>query len=198
MLNNFLPDVFITTDARGGAAAGASPGYGVQLLATTTSGCAFVSQRAAGAARGTASGAAAAAAGAPPMQPEDMGRAAAAALLDEIERGGCADSLAQPLLLTLMALCPQNVSRLRLGKLSPAAVATLRLLRDFMGCTFKLTPQAGAAGGEGAEAAARAGAGRKRERGAEGEGEGGGGGGAGTLIASCLGVGYRNTAKKVT
>ena len=95
---------------------------------------------------------AAAAAGAPPPPPEDVGKEAAAALLDEIARGGCVDSLVQPLALTLMALCPQNVSRLRLGKLSPAAIATLRLLRDFLGCTFKLTPQSAQAAA--AEAAA--------------------------------------------
>ena len=119
--------------------------------------------------------------------------------------------MAQPLVLTLMALCPQNVSRLRIGKLSPAAIATLRLLRDFLGCTFKLAPQAaggGEAGSGGASASASAGSsagGSRKKRAREEEQEGGeagaggrGSSGQGTVIVSCLGVGFKNNAKRVT
>ena len=48
LLNAFLPDVYVTTDHNKGAEAGASPGYGVSLVATTTSGCIFGAQRASG------------------------------------------------------------------------------------------------------------------------------------------------------
>lgn len=39
VLNQLLADVFIFTDAMSGAATGASPGYGITLVAETTSGC---------------------------------------------------------------------------------------------------------------------------------------------------------------
>ena len=225
MLNHFLPDVFITTDAGKGATSGDSPGFGVTLVATSTSGCVYTASRCTGAARGTAEGAGAAAA--PPL-PEDLGRAAAGLLLDEVERGGCIDSRAQPLVLIFMALGPEDVSRVRLGQLSPAAVAALRLLKAFFGVTFKLTPEGPAAAAEGEAAAAEAaavaaaagptggarGRGAKGKRGREGEGEAAaavaaavavpvmvraaGGHSGNTVIASCLGRGFKSLAKKVT
>ncbi len=219
MLNHFLADVFITTDAGKGATSGDSPGFGVTLVATSTSGCVYTASRCTGAARGTGEGAAAAAAAAaaaPPPLPEELGRAAAALLLDEIERGGCVDSRAQPLVLLLMALGPEDVSRVRLGQLSPAAVAALRLLKAFFGVTFKLTPQAraGGGGGGGGEAQARGGAKRARGAGSDGAGEEGGEGAAApqppvqviaagghsnnTVLVSCLGIGFKSIAKRVT
>jgi len=108
------------------------------------------------------------------------------------------DSLVQPLALTLMALCPQNVSRLRIGRISPASIATLRLLRDFLGCTFKLSPGDGSsAASAGSSSEGGASAGKKRAREGSEQGRKMGGGDA-TVIASCLGVGYKNTAKRVT
>lgn len=39
MLNALLPDVFVFTDHAAGAQAAASPGYGLALVAETTTGC---------------------------------------------------------------------------------------------------------------------------------------------------------------
>ena len=39
-----------------------------------------------------------------------------------------------------MALCPEDVSRCRLGKLSDFTMAYLRLLQQLLGVTFKLRP----------------------------------------------------------
>ncbi|KAF5827984.1 phosphate cyclase [Dunaliella salina] len=39
LLNNYLADVFVFTDASSGASSGNSPGFGVTLVAETTSGC---------------------------------------------------------------------------------------------------------------------------------------------------------------
>jgi RNA 3'-terminal phosphate cyclase-like protein len=72
--------------------------------------------------------------------PEDVGRVCAKALLEEISEGGCVDANHQSLFCLLMALGPEDVSRLRVGKLSPHAVATLRLIRDFWKVQFKITP----------------------------------------------------------
>jgi RNA 3'-terminal phosphate cyclase-like protein len=76
------------------------------------------------------------------------------------------------LALTLMALGPEDVARLRTGPLLPAAAATLRLLRDFLGVTFKVKADA--------------------PRSSSGAADGG------TVLLSCLGSGYKNVAKQVT
>ena len=51
--------------------------------------------------------------------PEEIGKEAASRLLEEIYRGGCVDAIAQPLLLTFMALAPADVSKAVLGPLTP-------------------------------------------------------------------------------
>lgn len=62
VLNALLADVYVFTDAASGAASGKSPGFGVTLVAETTSGC-LVSAEACAAAPRKAGGGAAAAAG---------------------------------------------------------------------------------------------------------------------------------------
>jgi RNA 3'-terminal phosphate cyclase-like protein len=71
--------------------------------------------------------------------PEDIAQKAAAMLCEEIRQGGCIDSTHQSLCLTMMALTPEDVSRVKLGPLTPHTIETLRLIRDFFGVTFKLT-----------------------------------------------------------
>jgi hypothetical protein len=193
-----------------------------------------------------------------------MGAAAASLLLDEIARGGCIDTNMQPLVFTMMALSSEDVSRLRIGQLGPAGIATLRLLKTFFGITFRLKAEvhdpegpeaaaaradarssrgtsAGGAGtgdddhddgdGNGDAAGGAGGVGGKRkfkslyggrEAGSdveddayrEGGGDdapgkrgeqpltaatrGGHSGGGKTVLVSCLGLGFKNFAKKVT
>jgi RNA 3'-terminal phosphate cyclase-like protein len=203
--------VYVYTDHLKGVASGLSPGFGIQLIASSTSGCLYGSQRCSGVARGTAEALADAATGAgaaPVPLPEDLGRAAAAQLLDEIARGGCVDTIVQPLVFTLMALCPEDVSRVRVGQIGPNGVETLRLLRDFFSVTFKLKPEAQAA----VPSQALPAAGEKRDRDEPGAAGGAGlvpralmtskqsaGGHSGnTVLVSCLGTGFRNVSKKVT
>ena len=50
--------------------------------------------------------------------PEDVGRAAAAALLMEIRKGGCVGEWGQGIVLLGMALGSEDVGRVRLGELS--------------------------------------------------------------------------------
>eukprot|EP00611_Tribonema_gayanum_P018404 TRINITY_DN3150_c0_g1_i2.p1 TRINITY_DN3150_c0_g1~~TRINITY_DN3150_c0_g1_i2.p1 ORF type:complete len:131 (-),score=12.39 TRINITY_DN3150_c0_g1_i2:28-420(-) len=54
--------------------------------------------------------------------------------------GGCVDSTHQSLAMLLMVLCPEDVSRLRVGKLTAYSVQYLRHLRDFFGTVFKIKP----------------------------------------------------------
>jgi len=141
MLNPFLPDVYVFTDHTKGAGAGQSPGYGVALVASTTSGCVFGSQRDSGLTHGVFGGSVKAPSSTTPDAPEDMGAESAALLLEEINRGGCIDTSAQSLCFTLMLLSPRDVSRVRIGKLSPAGVATLRLIKEFFGVIFYLAAE---------------------------------------------------------
>ena len=146
MLLNLLPDVYVFTDHNKGAEAGLSPGYGITLTAQSTSGCFYGAQRSSGVALGLAesplysnsSNSSGSSNGPMTVLPEELGTSAASLLLDEIARGGCIDTATQPLFLTLMALTPSDASRVRIGQLGPAGVATLRLLKEVFGTTFKL------------------------------------------------------------
>jgi hypothetical protein len=239
MLNPFLPDVYVYTDHTKGAGAGQSPGYGVALVASTTSGCVFGSQRESGSASGVfGSIAVKTPSSRSPDAPEDMGAESAALLLEEINRGGCIDTTAQSLCFTLMLLSPRDVSRVRIGKLSPSGVATLRLIKEFFGVVFHLAAETkdilpdsssgtgrveeeGEEGGRGDELEVL-GETKKRKRGAPAiqgavkrgssstssitAGAAGnilskevtGGYSGKTVMVSCMGMGFKNLAKKVT
>ncbi|KAI3971270.1 hypothetical protein MKW92_007145 [Papaver armeniacum] len=137
IFNRLLPDVHIFTDHKAGDKAGKSPGFGISLVAETTSGCFISTDTAVSYARGE---------GDEDdetkelMPPEEIGEQAASMLLGEIEQGGVVDSTHQGLLFLLCALCPQDVSKVRVGKLSPYAIETLRHIRDFLGVKFVITP----------------------------------------------------------
>ena len=74
--------------------------------------------------------------------PEDVGAHAARCLLEEARRGGVVDGTHQGLLLLLCALGPEEVSKVRLGPLTPHAVRTLRHLKSFFGVQFSIKPEA--------------------------------------------------------
>ena len=73
-----------------------------------------------------------------PTVPEDLGRLGAKMLLEEVYRGGCADSCAQSLVTLFMAMGPTDVSKFVVGPLSPYTVQFLRHTRDFLDVMFKL------------------------------------------------------------
>ncbi len=141
ILNSLLPDVYIFTDHRAGRDAGGAPGFGLSLIAETTTGCVLSADAASGPAAkegeiGTS------AARAERQTPEELGAAVTAALLEEISRGGCVDAAHQPLALLLAAVGPPEVAQLRLGRLTPAAVRLLRDVKEFTGLTFNLAADA--------------------------------------------------------
>ena len=72
--------------------------------------------------------------------PEDIGRETSQYLLEEIAAGGCVDSTHQPLALTLMALTTEDVSRLRVGKLTGQSITALRALKQFLNIKFMIKP----------------------------------------------------------
>eukprot|EP00947_MAST-08B_sp_MAST-8B-sp1_P004605 g4605.t1 len=125
VLNAFLPDVHIFTDHYKGTESGNSPGFGLSLVAKTTEDC-LISAECTASKGGTL--------------PEDIGRQAALMLCQEVANRGCVDTSNQSLCLLLMVLGPEDVSKIRLGKLSPYTIVCLRQLRDFFGVTFKIAP----------------------------------------------------------
>uniref|UniRef100_A0A8I5R829 RNA terminal phosphate cyclase like 1 n=1 Tax=Papio anubis TaxID=9555 RepID=A0A8I5R829_PAPAN len=127
ILNKFIPDIYIYTDHMKGVNSGKSPGFGLSLVAETTSGT-FLSAELASNPQGQ--GAA--------VLPEDLGRNCAWLLLEEIYRGGCVDSTNQSLALLLMTLGQQDVSKVLLGPLSPYTIEFLRHLKSFFQIMFKI------------------------------------------------------------
>jgi RNA 3'-terminal phosphate cyclase-like protein len=103
LLNEFIPDVWVYTDNYKGPSSGASPGYGESLIAESTTGCLLSAEKI----------------GVKDLSPEDMGSEIVQILLDEIAQGGAVDSAHQALMFVLMTLCPEDVSTLRIGKLTP-------------------------------------------------------------------------------
>ena len=133
-LLQLLADVYIFTDHMTGAASGASPGYGITLVAETTSGRLLAAEAAAALDRGGAAGAAGAAADAEEVVPEDIGQRAAHLLLEEIQRGGVVDSSHQVrcallccavLCCTAVLCCPRCAVLLCCAVLSPLCCAVL-------------------------------------------------------------------------
>ena len=171
VLNKFLPDVYIFTDHHPGdgrehgkiRGKKSKPGYGLSLVAETTTGCLLGSDVASGAGRAAAEEGVSASGGAEEgaekgaeeggtlgsskkrargtAVPEELGAAATEALVAEIQRGGVCDSAHQPLVLLLMAIGPEQISKVRLGQLTPRAVKTLRVIKAFFGVTFNIQPE---------------------------------------------------------
>lgn len=140
MLHRLLPDVWIHTDAHsskskkpsgkdpGTAGCGPSPGLSLTLTAESTSGVALSAECCLDVGRDAKR----------TLLPEDLGVRGAAMLLDEIRKGGCIDTTAQSVALLLMCLGPEDVSRIRVGTLSPYSIVSLRLFKKALDVEFKV------------------------------------------------------------
>ncbi|EPZ35411.1 RNA 3'-terminal phosphate cyclase type 2 domain-containing protein [Rozella allomycis CSF55] len=117
VLNQFIPDIYVHTDVFKGHESGKSPGYGIILVAESTTGVLLSSEMI----------------GEAGQVPEEMGKTNAARLLQQIEWGGCFDASCQWLVLLLMVLCPEDVSKVRFGKLTDQ-----RDLKKYFGVKFKI------------------------------------------------------------
>eukprot|EP01085_Mycamoeba_gemmipara_P004969 Mycagemm_TRINITY_DN10691_c0_g1::TRINITY_DN10691_c0_g1_i1::g.4969::m.4969 type:complete len:356 gc:universal TRINITY_DN10691_c0_g1_i1:1080-13(-) len=126
VLQDWSEDVFIYVEHPKGAEGGLSSGFGLSLVAESSTGC-FLSAEGIGSAG---------------QLPEELGQRVARLLLAEVAQGGCIDTAMQSIPLTLMALNTEDLSKLRVGKLSPYSIECLRLLREFFGITFKVDADA--------------------------------------------------------
>lgn len=124
LLNRFIPDVYIFSDHYKGAESGKSPGFGLTLVAESTKGALISAECMAGAGD----------------VPEDIGRKVAKMLYHEISKGGCYDERSQCLVLLLMTLCSEDVSKVRFGKLTETTIEFLRDLKKVFGITFRIEP----------------------------------------------------------
>ncbi|KAK0606376.1 hypothetical protein LWI29_037061 [Acer saccharum] len=139
IFNRLLPDVHIFTDHKAGPQAGKSPGYGISLVAETTSGCFISVDTAVSYAQGEV-GEIEDEEKKELTPPESVGEQIASFLLEEIEQGGVVDSTHQGLLFLLCALSEPDVSKIRVGKLSAYGIETLRSIIDFLSVKFDIKP----------------------------------------------------------
>jgi len=128
LLLQFIPDVYIHTDHLRGKNSGKSPGFGIALYAETTEGAVYT-----GEAISNPSGS-----DLGPSVPEEVAKAAAHALFEEIYRGGCVDSSAQSLVTLFMALGDTDLSKVLIGPLSPYTIHMFRHMKELLSVTFKL------------------------------------------------------------
>jgi len=100
---DYVNDINIAAVHYQGDKSGLSPGFAISLLAKTTTSAFYSAELAGG----------------PGQAPEDIGLQAARMLLSEIRKGGCVDSISQSLVLLMMVLGPNDVSKVRFGELTP-------------------------------------------------------------------------------
>jgi len=123
-LNKYSNDVFIYKDHYKANESGPSPGFGLTLVAETTTDC-FISVEMM-AEKDTL--------------PEELSSMCTNSLIHEILRGGCVDTSNQGILVMLMALGPEDLAKLKIGKLSPYTIELLRNINIFFAVKFQITP----------------------------------------------------------
>ncbi|XP_066916012.1 RNA 3'-terminal phosphate cyclase-like protein [Clytia hemisphaerica] len=128
ILNQFLSDIYIYTDSVKGAQSGNSPGFGLSIMAESTTGV-MLCVDACSNAKGD---------GETAVVPEDLGKTAAMQLLQEVYRGGCVDSMHQSLVLVYMALGQMDVSKVMMGTLTPYTIQMMRHMKDFFNLMYKI------------------------------------------------------------
>ena len=106
--------------------------------------------------------------------PEDLGQLVATNLLEEIYRGGCADSFSQSLAALYMCLGPPDVSKYLVGPLSPYTVQYLKHIQDFLDLMFKLETRQKVDNEDEMQL------------------------GADKVLMTCVGMGYSNISKRTT
>lgn len=121
IFNRFSPDVYVHTDHGNNRDCGT--GFGISLVAESTEGSLLGGDWSC--AR-------------PDVGVENVANAASSLLLEEIENGGCVDSNNLCTALLFCALSDGDLSRIRIGKLTEAAIWFLRDLETFFGVRFHM------------------------------------------------------------
>lgn len=122
ILNTFIPDIYIYSDIYKGEEAGLSPGFGISLVAESTTGALIHADRI----------------GEAGSTPEEVGKKTAKALLVEIAKGGFISTKTNGLVLILMSLTIDNLNKLVVGNLSEKDYVLIEEIKAFLGVSFKL------------------------------------------------------------
>lgn len=189
ILNRFSPDVYIHADHCNNIDCGV--GFGLHLMCETTDGCLIGGDWSCHRSD---------------VAPEIVAQSACSMLLEEIENGGCIDSNNVCLALLYAALADSDLSRIRVGRLSQAAIAFLRDIHSFLGVQFNTRVLGGALGDQGDQEHSddkddgddeddEDDEVEDQEQDGTGEKNGGGNKGYG-IIMSCVGVGLSNIARQ--
>jgi RNA 3'-terminal phosphate cyclase-like protein len=123
VLNRYIPDIYLYTDVYKGEESGKSPGYGITLVSQSTTSV-LHSSECLSVPSSSASGTTTSSNGTDNAQnraiqtPEDIALHAARLLLEDISTGGCVDSKHQWLVLLLMVLGKEDVSKCLMGDLT--------------------------------------------------------------------------------
>lgn len=116
VLNRYIPDIYLYTDVYKGEEAGKSPGYGLTLVAQSTTDALHAAEAMSAAppsAKEASRGAESVV-----QTPEDIAIHAARGLLEEISHGGAVDAKHQWLVLLLMVLGKEDVGKCLMGDLT--------------------------------------------------------------------------------
>lgn len=193
VLGHIVSDVYITADHFKGSEAGHSAGYSLSLIAESTTGALLSVERTAGQ-RGAAE------------LPETIGQEGALMLLDEMCKGGVIDRTHQSLILQLLVLGPEDVCKVRFGVLTDNAIQTLRVMRDAFGVVFKIKREDGKSKSASTAAAQAAmvddsmheeGAEENQSNASVVPSVGKQCDETGTVLLSCLGIGFTNMSRKI-
>jgi len=125
VLNNLLPDVWIYTEHQTTKNDATQPGYGLSLVAESTT-KSLISVDHCAPRR---------------ITPELFGESVACHLLHEISTQSYISSSLQPFTFILMALTPEDISKVRTGRLTEYSIEILRTIESYFGLTFKLKIQ---------------------------------------------------------
>ena len=121
VLNTFIPDIYIYSDVYKGPEAGQSPGFGISLVAETTTGGLIHSDLI----------------GKAGLTPEEIGRKASKKLLTEIAGGGFFSSKSNYFVLILMALTLDNVNKVSLRNLKEEDKVLITDIKNLLGVSFR-------------------------------------------------------------
>lgn len=121
VLNTFIPDIYIYSDVYKGPEAGSSPGFGVSLVAETTTGGLLHADMI----------------GQAGMTPEEVGRKTSKKLLAEIAGAGYFSAKSNYFVLVLMSLTPDNVNKVCLRSIKEEDKLIMAEIKSVLGVSFK-------------------------------------------------------------
>lgn len=124
IFNDYIPDVWIHTDHYKKEQCGPQPSFAVSLQAETTTGVTYTKDFMFGTDF---------------KMPEELGQRCAEAMLDEIFTGGAIDATNQTTLLLLTSLAASdNISSIKLSRITEQSIQLLRHLKQFFNIHFKI------------------------------------------------------------